>query len=353
MIQHSKTTLDQADVQAVIDQLQTGIVSDDESTRRFERAFSQYIDCLHASAMSSGTLALYVALQAVGVQQNDFVIIPSYVCRDVLSAVRQLGAKPILADVNEYGHLTYESVAHVMQKGVKAIICVHLFGLPAEVELLLDFNIPVIEDCAHAIGATVNDKKVGSFGHVSVFSFHGIKMLACGEGGMVVTNNESVWQKLQEYRNPDYHKEQYKLKFPLSGLLAALGCSQLNKMDSMVMRRRRLASHYNNAFAQYPQLGTPTIDYAKSVSSVYRYCLSLSLSKDTDMDDFITQMAEEGIVVRRPIIEPLHETLHLDKRNYPFSEQLYRNKISLPLYPLLTDEEQIKIIEVVLRVLAA
>jgi dTDP-4-amino-4,6-dideoxygalactose transaminase len=348
LVAHSKTTVTPADVAAVANQVASGIVSHDEPTKKFEKHFSQYCgDNKFGYATSSGTLADYLALVLLDLPKGSKVAISSYLCRDVLSAIWQTGLSPLIVDCDDTYNLDFRSLSNMMRSDLRAIIITHQFGMPAEIERFKVFGVPIIEDLAHSIGAKLNGKRVGSDGDVIVSSFHGIKMLACGEGGIVITNNDSMIRRCQHFLEPDYDNGEFKLKFPMSAMQAALGLSQLSRMDEMVARRRYLAQRYNQAFSDLDCLLLP-VQMPAMESCVFRYVVEFR--GEIDLKHLMERYLELGVVIRRPIIVPLHRITGDDDESFPRTLQAFSRAFSLPIYPSLTEHEQDKVIETTFKI---
>ena len=343
VVPHSRTNITEDDIQAVADQLRSHIVSYEEKSHEFERKLAHYIGVNYAYATSSGTLAVYLSLMSLGIKPDDDIIIPSYVCTDVLSAVWQIGANPILVDIDDNFNINYESVEERITQDTRAIICPHMFGLPANIKPLLKLDIPIIVDCAHSIGAEIDGQRVGSFGNLSTFSFAGIKMLTTGEGGMVLSNEAEIGQQFKRFLNPDYELGQFKLKFPLSSIQAAIGLSQFARLDKMITRRREIARHYNEELSKFGNVRLPVTEIDGRCSVFYRYCIRLN---DTDINAIIGNFYDNDIIVRHPIVKLLHSIKWVNGKECPNSDSAYRETISLPLYPDLTEEEEEKVINV-------
>ena len=192
-IPHSRPTLDSSEATAVARVVNSGYVSEGAEVLKFERAFARYQGQKGAVAVNSGTAALHLALLALGVGKDDEVMIPSYVCTALLNAVLYTQARPRVVDVHfEDGNISTEAIQKNITKKVKAMVVPHMFGQPADIKDLMGFGMPVVEDCAQAVGASYENKKVGSFGAAGVFSFYATKMMTTGEGGIILTDNEKI-----------------------------------------------------------------------------------------------------------------------------------------------------------------
>ncbi len=233
MIPHSRPTISKEDVSSVADNLIGGQIASGKETALFEKEMSEYIGALGGVATNSGTNALHLALKAIGVKMGDEVVLPSYVCASVLSAVNYTGATPVLADIESRGYnIDPESVEKKISKKTKAIIVPHMFGAPANLGKLLALGVPIIEDCAQSVGAEYIGKRVGSFGDLSVFSFYATKVLTTGQGGMVLTNSQKLLENLANLTKYD-ELEEYCIayNYELADFSAALGRNQLRRLD--------------------------------------------------------------------------------------------------------------------------
>ena len=192
-IPHSRPTMGEEEVKAVAEVIRSGHIVEGEVVQRFEKNFAEKMGVQDAAAVSSGTAALHLTLLAMGIGPDDEVIIPSYVCTALFHAVQYVGAISVPAEIDPK---TYNIDPDDVQKRIttrtKAIIVPHMFGLAANLDRLLNLDVPVIEDCAQAVGGTYHQKPLGTFGQASIFSFYATKMMATGEGGMVTSNSAEI-----------------------------------------------------------------------------------------------------------------------------------------------------------------
>ena len=213
VIPHSRPTLDGGDVSSVSEVIRSGQIVQDEVVGEFEKKVAKYIGVNGAAATSTGTSALHLSLLALGIKKGDHVAIPGFVCSALLNVVKYVGAHPILVDVDPE---TYNIDVHDLRKKIKkttrAIILPHQFGLPADIDEVMSLGVPVIEDCAQAIGAVYKGEKTGSFGTLSCFSFYATKVLSTGEGGMVVSNSRKLLKKIRDLREYD-NKKNYSIRY--------------------------------------------------------------------------------------------------------------------------------------------
>ncbi|MEA3415176.1 MAG: DegT/DnrJ/EryC1/StrS family aminotransferase [Thermodesulfobacteriota bacterium] len=336
MITHSKPTLDQDDYRSVKDVLESGHLVQGEQVAGFEEALSSFVGVRNGVAVSSGTAAIHLSLLALGVGKGDEVIIPSYVCCALLNAIMYVNAIPVIVDIDgSTFNIDVADLKKRITKRTKAIIVPHIFGLPADIDEILSLGIPVIEDCAQSIGAKYQDRYTGSFGACSIFSFYATKMLATGEGGMILSDDDRlavIVRDLRDYDEKDSYSMRYNYK--MTDMQAALGISQLKKLPSFIRRRKEIADLYNKSLRDI-SFPVPAVPEGRE-HIYYRYVLLLN-----DSSGFMKEMLKLGIECRRPVFKTLHEYLGLS--GYPVTGEVMGRAVSIPVYPLLGDEEAHKI----------
>ncbi|MDI9569837.1 MAG: DegT/DnrJ/EryC1/StrS family aminotransferase [Pseudomonadota bacterium] len=287
---------------------------------------------LRAAAVSSGTTALHLALLALGIGEGDEVIIPSYVCAALWHAVRAVGATAVLAECDgDTFNIAAAGAERLITDRTRAIIVPHLFGQAADLEDLLGLDVPVIEDCAQSLGSGYRNRPTGGFGVAAVFSFYATKVIAAGEGGMVVSRDERLIDRIRELRAYD-EKDDLTLRFngKLTEFQAALALSQLGKLPAFIARRRVIAGRYDRALERLG-LKAP-LRWADRDHIFFRYVI---LAEEAEA--FITAMGKRGVTCRRPVYRPLHRYLGLP--GFETTEAIWRRAVSIPLYPDLSDAE--------------
>jgi len=333
IIPHSKPSIDKDDIKAVTDVLSSGQIAQGDKVREFEDRVAKFVGVKHAVACSSGTSALHLALYGLGVKRGDEVIIPSYVCSSPYFATLYTGATPIIVDIDITDfNICAETVREHVSLKTKAIIVPHMFGNPAELNELLMFDIPIIEDCAQSLGAEYKGQQVGSFGDLSIASFYATKMMTTGEGGMVLTNNSKLYLKIIEAR--DYDRKPLtpiKYNYKMTDFQASLGVSQLKKLPYFIKRRREISSVYNNNFSEYNNVRIPQTCSRKN-PVFYRYIIMVD-----DVDHIQKRAKENSIMCEKPVHKPLHKSF--TTFNCPNSDRVYERVLSIPLYPSLTERE--------------
>ena len=213
MIPHSRPTLDQSDFDGVLQVIKSGHLVQGEQTAGFEKDLSSLIGVKGGVAVSSGTAALHLSLISLGVGKGDEVILPGFVCTAPLNAIHYVGASPVIAEIDRLTfNIDVNDLKRRITKKTKAIIVPHMFGLPADVEDIASLGIPVIEDCAHSLGSRYGDHYTGGIGALSIFSFYATKVIATGEGGMVLSNNEGLLEGIKDLRDYD-NRESYAVRY--------------------------------------------------------------------------------------------------------------------------------------------
>jgi len=335
VIYHSKPTIGIEEEESVLKVIRSGQLSQGSEVLEFENLVANYIGKKYAIAVSSGLAALHLSLIGLGINDGDEVILPSYTCDALLQAVLYIRAKPVIVDVNyEDGNISFDDTLRVISDKTKAIIIPHTFGFPANLNKFLNLNIPIIEDCAVAIGGIYKGRKLGSFGGVSVFSFYATKMIATGEGGMILTDDEKIANKVRELR--DYTKHtifKIRYNYKMTDIEAALGICQIKKLDQFIEKRKVLFDRYIELMNNRDDIVLSYYNYEEgTIPSFYRFIIKLT---GYNINSVIEAMRNRGIICGRGVLQPLHRLLGLNSAIYPNSERLSKEVISLPLYPSL------------------
>jgi dTDP-4-amino-4,6-dideoxygalactose transaminase len=340
VIPHSRPTLGEEEALAVAEVVRSGYISQGDKVREFEEELARFIGVKGAVATNSGSSALHLGLLAMGISPGDEVLIPSYVCSALLNTVYQVGASPNLCDIeSESFNISCESIEDSRTEDTKAVIVPHMFGSPADLEKIEKLGIPIIEDCAQSIGAKYGDKRVGSIGRFSILSFYACKMMACGEGGALLSDDEEILRIARDRRDYD-EKEHYKVRYnyKMSDIQAALGLVQLKKLPDLVQKRKEIALRYNGAFSDMDlELPKGEFDHV-----YYRYVVKAR----NDVSEIISKIKEKGVMAERPVFKPLHRYLEL-RSGFKNTDRVYSTALSIPIYPSLTEEEQKQVIETV------
>jgi dTDP-4-amino-4,6-dideoxygalactose transaminase len=310
----------------------------------FERELAARLGVEAAAAVSSGSAALELALRALGVGAGDDVLIPTYVCDALHHAVSRSGARPVLVDADpETLSLSAADARRRLTPRTRCVIVPHAFGLAVD-PAAFETGVPVLEDCAQALGAVVGGRAAGSLGRLAACSFYATKLLTTGEGGAVLGPAELV-RRVVDQRDYDEREDLVpRFNHKLTDLQAALGRGQLARLDAFVARRRAIAARYRTRLAGAPCTPPP----AAGERHVYhRFVVIL----DRPVGPVIARLEAAGITARRPVFRPLHRALGLP--GFPEADRLWERALSLPCYPALTDAEVDRVAAALLQALDA
>jgi len=332
LIPHSRPTLTEQDAQRVAAVVRAGHVAQGAQVAAFEREVAARLHAEAAAAVSSGSAALELALRALGVGAGDEVVIPTYVCDALYHAVTRVGAVPALADAcPETLSVESQEVKRRLSRRTRCVIVPHAFGLAAGLASFDGLGIPIVEDCAQAIGATDDGRPAGSRGRLAVLSFYASKMFTTGEGGMVTGPVELI-DRVRDLRDYDEREDLAdRFNYKMTDLHAALGRSQLERLDSFIARRREIAARFRSRLAGRP-CGLPPD--ARGGRHVY---LRFIVDAARPVGPVIDALAARGVTARRPVFRPIHRAL--GRAGYETADRLWAERLSLPCYPGLTDAE--------------
>lgn len=338
-IKHNKPTITEEDILAVNEVLQSGYIAQGNKVAEMEFLLSKYSKIPFSVAVSNGTTAIYLALYACDIGEGDEVIIPTYVCSALLNAIFMLKAKPVLVDVNETDfNISWNDVFNRINVKTKAILVPHIHGMPSQIASDLPSNIVIIEDCGTALGSYIENEHVGNRGSLSIFSFYATKYATSGQGGSVCSHYPQLIEKVIDYRNFDCCDRYIpRFNFQMTDMQAALGISQLRRIQIFSDRRKQIAIKYQLICDKY------NVDYQRSsVNTIsynnYRFIIKL---EETRRNAVMLGLKQKGISCIVPIegYELLHNYLHLSKTDFSTAEKLAATTLSLPIYPSLNDEQ--------------
>lgn len=386
--------LAEEEINEVVDTLRSGWLTTGPKTRRFEQEFAEFVGANYALAVNSCTAGLHLALEAIGIQPGDKVVTSPYTFTATAEVIRYLGGDPVFVDIHPHTfNLDVQQLAVTLSKikGIKAILPVHFGGQACEMapilQLAKDWELPVIEDAAHALPTYYRGKPVGSLGDLTVYSFYVTKTLTTGEGGMVVTDRADYAERIKLTRLHGISRDSFQRSQPVDGpesdvkdniktsipnswyyevvmpgfkynmtdIAAALGIHQLRKALIFRQRRAEIAQQYTEGLQELP-LTTPYV-HPDSSHAWHLYVIQLHLdSINFSRDRFIEKMTEAGIGVSVHFI-PLHLHPHWKAQygflpeDFPIALQVYQRAVSLPIYPSMTDEQVHRVIDTVRKIL--
>jgi perosamine synthetase len=325
----------------------TWISSKGKFVTQFEESFASEIDVNYASAVSNGTVALHVALVALGIGPGDEVIVPTLTYISSVNSISYTGAKPVFVDSEpEYWQMDASKIVAKITKATKAIMVVHLYGHPCDMKKIKDIcdehNLFLVEDCAEAIGTLYHNEHVGRFGDISTFSFFGNKTITTGEGGMVVTNNTTLADRVVHYKGQglaksrEYWHDVIGYNYRMTNICAAIGLAQLENLDKVLEKKLELAGRYKEALKNTPVVFHPEASWAR-----HSYWMCSILVADASLREPLRKyLANKGIETR-PLFYPIH-TMPMYANNFEkhkYAEDIGWRGINLPSFPDLTSQE--------------
>jgi len=379
MIPLSKPDINEEDVKVVVKVLKSGRLSMGPYTEKFEKVVSEYVNAKHGVAVSSGTAGLHIVLRAMEVKRGDYMIVPSFTFVASANVALYEGAIPLFVDVEkETLNVSKDSLEDLLiriKKGkvkildevvdpnrVKYFMGVDIFGHPLNwdeiLEVTNEWGLGVLEDSCEALGAEYKGKRVGKFGVAGVFAFYPNKQITTGEGGVVVTDDESIAKLVRSMRNQGRGEENEWLlhvrlgyNYRIDEMSAALGYSQMLRIDEILEKRKQVAENYNELLKDYEWVKTPPVKEYVTRMSWFVYVIRLS--PDVNRDRVMKYMEEKGVQVRN-YFQPLHlqpfyrKTFGYDEGMLPITEEESKKTLALPFYNDLSLDEQ-KVVAETLR----
>jgi perosamine synthetase len=354
MIPVFEPVISQEDIDAVIAALKRGEVSGTfgEALSQFEKEFSAYVGCRYGVAVTSGTTALHLAVAASGIDPGDEVLVSA--CTNIATALAVVhnGAIPIPVDSEPATwNLNLDLIESLITPKTRAIIPVHIYGHPVDMDALMQIarrhGLTVIEDCAESLGATVRGRQTGSFGDLACFSFYANKVITTGEGGMVTTNDAALFERLKLLRNlaftrPRFRHELAGFNFRMTGYQAAMGLSQLRRIDYILAEKRRVAQSYTRHLRDVPGIQLPTeLNWARNV--YWMYALVVQPESRLRRDQLMSKLAEDGIDTRT-FFCPMNQQPCLQSRpgfrqiSCPVADRLWEDGLYLPSSYTLSED---------------
>lgn len=374
-IPYGHQSINDEDIQAVVEVLKSDFLTTGPKIEEFEKKIADYTGARYAVAIANGTAALHAACYAAGVSEGDEVITSPITFAASANCVLYCKARPVFADIDPQTYtIDPEEIERKITDKTKAIIPVDFSGQPCDLDKIFEiakkYNLIVIEDAAHALGATYQGRKIGSISDMTIFSFHPVKHITTGEGGMIMTNDEKLYEKLKLFRthgitrekkyfqygigqkegweeeNGDFdlpwYYEQIELgyNYRISDIQCALGISQMNRLEWFIKRRRELAERYNKAFSNCKDIVIPK-QLRNTDNSWHLYPIQVL---NHNRREIFEKLREAGIGANVHYI-PVYTFSYYQKNGYQNvycknAEELYKHLISLPIYPDLKDKQQ-------------
>lgn len=313
----------------------------------FEAMFCSRIGVEHSTAVCNGTIALHLAMVALGIGQGDEVIVPTLTYVAPVNAITYSGAKPIFVDSEAVGwQIDPADVVRHITPNTRAILAVHLYGAPCDIaslkKIATENNLFLIEDCAEAFGTKFRGEHVGTFGDIGTFSFYGNKTITTGEGGMLVSNDKTLIERARHFKGQglaahrEYWHDVIGYNYRMTNIAAAIGLAQLERADEFIARKREIAEFYQR------ELGMLPIQFhAELEGTTHSYwMISILTDKSADRDSLRVFLAGRGIETR-PVFYPVH-TMPMYSKNYckhPVAEDLSWRGLNLPSWPGLTKKD--------------
>lgn len=369
-IPYGRQSINEQDIEAVVNVLKSDYLTTGPKIAEFEQKVADYTGAKYAVAIANGTAALHAACYAAGIGEGDEVITTPITFAASSNCVLYCGGTPVFADINpETYNISPEDIERKITPKTKAIIAVHFTGQPCEMEqihvIAHKYNLIVIEDGAHALGAEYQGKRVGTLSDMTTFSFHPVKHITTGEGGMILTDNPELYQRLKLFRTHGITREEELLtkndgpwyyeqldlgyNYRITDIQCALGVSQMDRLPEFLEKRKQIAKRYNEAFAANEQIQLP---YQKEGcdNAWHLYVIRIKNGKRKEIFEKL-RAAGIGVNVHYiPVYQhPYYRTHGYAEVTCPNAEEYYKECISLPMYPDLKEEEQEYVIEKVLE----
>jgi dTDP-4-amino-4,6-dideoxygalactose transaminase len=366
--------MDELEERAVVEVLRSGWVVQGPRVAEFEQSVKNYVGARHAVATSSCTTALHLALVLHGIGPGDEVIVPSFTFIATANAVRYTGATPIFTDIDPQTYnISPDCIEAAITPRTKAIMPVHQIGLAADMDringIARHYGLVVVEDAAPAIGALYKNRRIGSLGNSTCFSFHPRKAITSGEGGMIVTDDDSLAERgrilrahgmsisdLARHSAKNVVVEQYPemgFNYRMSDLHAAVGIEQLKKLDLVLTKRKEIAARYNEAFADIDCMQLP-FSSSETPHTFQSYMIRLLPHARKTREQVMQEMLESGVATRRGVmaihLEPSYRRLY-PSVSLPITETATKDTLLLPIYTTMTGLEQEYVIDNMLRIL--
>src|SRR5690625_1043539 len=365
---YGRQMVDEDDIKAVVEVLRSPFITQGPKVEEFERKIAEYVGANYAVSFANGTAALHGAYYAAGVRSGDEVITTPITFAATANAALYCGGAPVFADIDPKTYnLNPAEVERKITDKTKVIAPVDFTGQPSEIDAFMElaeqYNVTIVQDGAHSLGATYKGLKVGQQAHMTMFSFHPVKPITTAEGGVITTNDAELYEKLKLFRTHgiektpaaaregDWYYEMTDLgyNYRLNDLQAALGLSQLKKIDRFIARRQEIAVQYDDLLRNVPGVVTPYVrEDVQSGWHLYMIQLDKRVVKKSRKEVF-DQMREANIGVHVHYIpvywHPYYRGLGYEKGLCPLAESWYEQALTLPIFPTMTAEDVEYVVE--------
>ncbi len=365
MLPYSTQVIEEDDIAAVVAVLRSSHLTQGAKVEEFEHALSDYVNARFCVTFNSATSALHAAYSVCGLGEGDEIITTpiSFVATSNMAVA--LGTKPIFCDIKMDGNIDENLIEALISPRTRAIVPVDFAGKPVAIKAInaiaKKYNLLVIEDASHALGSDINHQKIGSFADMTIFSFHAIKPITTGEGGAVVTNNEEFAKALKLFRSHGIVKKQLwnsdmvslGHNYRLTEFAAALGLSQLHKLDRFINVRETIARYYDERFENHKLFSTIHIDVSEQ-SARHLYPLLLNPQLHCVKEEIFTELQTRGLGVQvhyKPIYQNSFYKERFGEIRLPTSEDFYRSELSIPCHQKMTMDDAINVADTVLDVI--
>lgn len=363
MIQVSRPSISDDELKAVAEVFKTAWLGMGDKVKQFEKELSDLLDGLNVIAVNTGSTALHLALDAIGIKEGDEVITPSLTFVAAIQAITALGARPIFCDVEpDTLNLNTQEIKKKISSRTKALMPMHYRGEPCEMDEIIDLaknnGLRIVEDAAHAFGSKYKGKLVGSFGDLICFSFDPIKNITCGEGGAIVTADKQLaetlaqkrilgidkdtWSRYHNQRSLSYDVVRQGYRYHMSNINAAIGIVQLKKLPKFIQRKNEIAKRYDCEFSAINDIEILKTDYSQT--ALFTYVIKVKNNRDALMEHLKQQGVGSGI---NYIPSHLFTYYQNFKMQLPVTEEAYRRIITLPLYYDMSEEDLEHVIKAV------
>lgn len=322
------------------------ISSKGEFIGRFERGFAEYIDSPHATTVNNGTVAIHLALEAIGIGPNDEVIVPTLTYIASVNTILQTGATPVFADsLEDTWQVDPADIRRKITTKTKAVMVVHLYGQACDMDAIFsicqEHKLLLIEDCAEAFGTRYKGQHVGTFGDVATFSFFGNKTITTGEGGMVVAKEKSVIERAFHLKNQgvsqtrEYWHDTLAYNYRMTNICAAIGLAQLESADAILAKKRLIADWYRSGLE-----GLPLKTHNEQANTAHSFWMCSIALNDAQCRQGLRDHLKSAGIETRPLFYPAHTMPHCaTAQSFPVAESLGARGVNLPSYPDLNEAQ--------------